>query len=75
VAGKQPDFASFHRALSYSRAEPTIGSTAITALPVVTNQGFQNLVAKNGTHGLWLFYCISSETTNFETKGFREHVS
>ena len=54
----------------------TIGSTAITTIPVVTNQGFQNLVAKNGTHGLWLFYCISAQTTNLERRAsgstFRE---
>ena len=54
----------------------TIGSTAITTTPVVTNQGFQNLVARNGTHGLWLFYCISAQTTNLERRAsgstFRE---
>lgn len=39
----------------------SIGSTAITTIPVVTNQGFQNLVAKKGTQGLWLFYCVSAQ--------------
>jgi len=34
----------------------TIGITAINTLPVVTNQGFQNLVCKNGTDALWLYY-------------------
>ncbi|MYB78431.1 MAG: restriction endonuclease subunit S [Acidimicrobiia bacterium] len=28
---------------------------------MVTNQGFQNLVAKKGTQGLWLFYCVSAQ--------------
>ena len=39
----------------------TVGSTAINTIPVVTNQGFQNLVAKEGIHGLWLFYCVSAQ--------------
>ena len=38
----------------------TIGVTAINAIPVTTNQGFQNLVVKNGTDSLWLYYSISS---------------
>lgn len=44
--------------LMTSRA--TIGATAINTVPVTTNQGFQNLVAKPGCHSLWLYYCISS---------------
>ena len=38
----------------------TIGVAAINSMPVVTNQGFQNLVGKNGIDPLWLFYCILS---------------
>ena len=38
----------------------TIGAAAINKKPVVTNQGFQNLVAKDGADSLWLYYCISS---------------
>ncbi len=38
----------------------TIGMTAINAMPVVTNQGFQNLVCKKGTDVLWLYYLVSS---------------
>ena len=38
----------------------TIGAAAINTRPVATNQGFQNLVAKDGTNSLWLYYCISS---------------
>ena len=28
----------------------------------LTYQGFQNLVGKNGTDSLWLYYCISSKS-------------
>ena len=38
----------------------TIGAAAMNEHSVVTNQGFQNLVAKDGTDSLWLYYCISS---------------
>ena len=38
----------------------TIGAAAINKHPVVTNQGFQNLVAKDDADSLWLYYCISS---------------
>ena len=38
----------------------TIGVTAINAIPVTTNQGFQNLIVKNGIDPLWLFYGVSS---------------
>ncbi len=47
----------------------TIGLTAITALPVTTNQGFQSLVGKNGTDSLWLYYCISSKRRELERRG------
>ena len=39
----------------------TIGSVAFNVVPVTTNQGFQNLLVKEGTDNLWLFYCISSQ--------------
>ena len=38
----------------------TIGAAAINTRPVATNQGFQNLVATDGTNSVWLYYCISS---------------
>ncbi len=38
----------------------TIGVTAINTMPVVTNQGFQNLIVRDGTDALWLHYCISA---------------
>ncbi len=54
----------------------TIGITAIAALPVTTNQGFQSLVGKNGTDSLWLYYCISSKSRELIRRGagstFRE---
>jgi len=54
----------------------TVGLAAINALPVTTNQGFQSLVAKNGTDNLWLYYCISSKRRELEQRGagstFRE---
>ena len=46
----------------------TVGVTAINACPVATNQGFQSLVAKDGTDGLWLYYCISSMRSDLERK-------
>ena len=54
----------------------TIGATAVAALPVTTNQGFQSLVGKNGTDSLWLYYCISSKSRELIRRGagstFRE---
>lgn len=38
----------------------TIGVTAMNTVPVCTNQGFQNLVVRDGVDPLWLFYCIST---------------
>ena len=46
----------------------TIGITAINAIPVTTNQGFQNLVVKNGTDSLWLYYSISSLRNELERR-------
>ena len=54
----------------------TIGATAIVALPVTTNQGFQSLVAKNAIDSLWLYYCVSSKSRELMRRGagstFRE---
>ena len=54
----------------------TIGATAINALPVTTNQGFQNLVGRPETEGLWLYYCVSWMRHELEKRGagstFRE---
>ena len=54
----------------------TIGATAIAALPVTTNQGFQSLVGKNGIDSLWLYYCVSSKRRELMRRGagstFRE---
>ena len=54
----------------------TIGATAIAALPVTTNQGFQSLVGKNGIDSLWLYYCVSSKSRELMRRGagstFRE---
>lgn len=38
----------------------TIGLTAINAIPVATNQGFQNLVPGDEVDHLWLFYRVSA---------------
>ena len=46
----------------------TIGVTAINSIPVTTNQGFQNLVVKNGTDSLWLYYSMSSVRTELERR-------
>ena len=46
----------------------TVGVAVINKLPVVTNQGFQNLVAKKGTHALWLFYFISMNRHELEQR-------
>ena len=54
----------------------TIGATAINALPVTTNQGFQNLVGMAGVDGLWLYYSVSAMRYELEKRGagstFRE---
>ena len=41
----------------------TIGITAINAMPLVTNQGFQNLIVNGGTDALWLYYFVSEQRT------------
>ena len=46
----------------------TIGVTAINAIPVATNQGFQNLIVKNGIDPLWLFYGVSSIRRELERR-------
>ena len=46
----------------------TIGVTAINAIPVTTNQGFLNLVVKNETDSLWLYYSISSLRNELERR-------
>ena len=38
----------------------TIGMLAINTVPITTNQGFQSLACRTGTHGLWLYYCVSA---------------
>lgn len=54
----------------------TIGATAIAALPVTTNQGFQSLVGKKGIDSLWLYYCVTSRSRELMRRGagstFRE---
>lgn len=54
----------------------TIGATAIAALPVTTNQGFQSLVGKKGIDSLWLYYCVTSKSRELMRRGagstFRE---
>ena len=54
----------------------TIGVTAINAMPLVTNQGFQNLVVKNGADALWLYYCVSNRRGELQRRAagstFRE---
>ena len=54
----------------------TIGITAINTMPVVTNQGFQNLIGKDGIDSRWLFYCISAMRHELERRAsgstFRE---
>ena len=46
----------------------TIGVTAINAIPVTTNQGFQNIIVKNGIDPLWLFYGVSSMRRELEKR-------
>ena len=54
----------------------TIGATAINAVPVTTNQGFQNLVPQEGTDSLWLYYCVTGMERELQKRGagstFRE---
>ena len=46
----------------------TVGVTAINTIPVVTNQGFQSLLARDGTDGLWLYYCVSFMRSHLERR-------
>ena len=46
----------------------TIGVTAINTIPLVTNQGFQNLILRNGTDALWLYHCVSSQRRELERR-------
>ena len=54
----------------------TIGATAINAVPVTTNQGFQSLVPGSDADSLWLFYCVSALGHELQRRGagstFRE---
>ena len=54
----------------------TIGATAITTVPVTTNQGFQNLVGVSGVDRLWLYYSVSAMRHELEKRSagstFRE---
>ena len=54
----------------------TIGVAAINAIPVVTNQGFQNLVVKGGIDSIWLYYCVRFRGPELERRAagstFRE---
>lgn len=54
----------------------TIGLAAINAIPVTTNQGFQNLVVKTGADHLWLYYQIISMRNELQRRAsgstFRE---
>ncbi|HXH20439.1 MAG TPA: restriction endonuclease subunit S [Dehalococcoidia bacterium] len=44
----------------------SIGLAAINEVPLVTNQGFQNLVPLAWTDPLWLFYAVSAMRAEFE---------
>ena len=46
----------------------TIGVTAINTIPLVTNQGFQNLVVKSGVAPLWLYYGVSAMSRELERR-------
>ena len=46
----------------------TVGVAAINKIPVVTNQGFQNLIAKKGTYTLWLYYFITNKRRELEKR-------
>ena len=54
----------------------TIGATAINAIPVTTNQGFQNLIPGPETDGTWLYYWATAMKRELEKRGagstFRE---
>ena len=54
----------------------TIGVTAINTMPLVTNQGFQNLVVNGRADTLWLYYCISQQRNEIQKRAsgstFRE---
>ena len=58
------------------KSRATIGVAAINAMPVATNQGFQNLVVKEGIHSLWLYYCVRFRRQELERRAsgstFRE---
>ena len=46
----------------------TVGVTAINDVPLVTNQGFQNLIVKSGADALWLYYCVSRQRAELERR-------
>ena len=46
----------------------TIGATAINSMPLVTNQGFQNLVVNGRADSLWLYYCVSQLRVELERR-------
>ena len=46
----------------------TIGVTAINAMPLATNQGFQNLVVNGRAEALWLYYSVSGQRKELEKR-------
>ena len=46
----------------------TVGVATINTIPVVTNQGFQSLLVRDGTDGLWLYYCVSFMRSHLERR-------
>ena len=46
----------------------TIGATAINSIPVVTNQGFQNLIPNSLSKDLWLYYAVSAQRGELERR-------
>lgn len=44
----------------------TIGEVAIAGIPITTNQGFQNLIPRDGTSHLWLYYYLQHEKPRLE---------
>ena len=46
----------------------TIGATAINSIPVVTNQGFQNLIPNSLSRDLWLYYAVSAQRGELERR-------
>lgn len=46
----------------------TVGVTAINGVPIATNQGFQNLIVKNGADPLWLYYSVSQQRPELERR-------